>query len=417
MTASGNRAPFDPRLIAAVVVVGVIGFIAMWALVALGPQISKADNGLGHALSRSAVGYAGIVDLAERSDMWVDVRRDMVGAQPLGEDEGKTLLVLTPTHDSDPDDIAALIEAHGSEPVLLVLPKWRTGPHPDRSGWAGNGETSLADAKLVPIKHWSGGVSMKDVALGSVARARFATPRQQRGDIIVRPGQWHVITPGTRRALLALPGGGALLARSRDRSFYILADPDLINNFAFASRDGARAALAILDVVAEDADAGGIAFDVTLNGLGGGRGGFLELAFVPPFIGITLCLIAAMLLALWQAAVRFGPVRLQPRAIAISKLALIESSAELVAQTQREGDAAVPWLRAQREALARALHAPPGLVGEALDEWIDRRRPPRQEGEGFAALARRLLLARSNPDLLATAREIHKIRRDLLREH
>lgn len=418
MTGADNRAAFDPRVMVAVVVVGVIGFIAMWALVALGPQLTAGDNGQGHALSRSAPGYAGIVDLAERSDMWVDVRREVVEAQPLGEDEGRTLLVLTPAHDTDPDDIAELITAHGDEPVLLVLPKWRTGPHPDKKGWSGPGGTVPPPATLIPSATLGGTAAVRDTMLRTPVQAALSGAGTALRQVTLRPGSWHSIATSDAMPMLALPGPDrALLIRSSDRDFYVLADPDLINNFAFASRDGARAALAILDVVAEDADAGGVAFDVTLNGIGGGgAGGFLRLAFVPPFIGITLCLIAAGLLALWQAAIRFGPARRPVRAIPISKLALIESSAELVAQTQRENDAAVPWLRAQRDALARGLHAPPALTGEALDAWIDRRRRD-TGGESFAALARRLLLARSSADMLATARELHIIRKELLREH
>lgn len=417
MTAIGNRSGFDPRIVAAVVVVGVVGFIAMWALIALGPQLTKGDDGQGHALSRSVAGYAGIVDLAERSDMWVDVRREVVEAAPLGEDEGKTLLVLTPTHDSDPSDIAALIAAHGAEPVLLVLPKWRTVADPEKKGWAGQVDREVAPLALIPEAELGGSPIRRTFVPLATASAAPLRGASWRGSVTLQPGNWQVIDGPQTTALMSLPGDGrAILARGPSRQLYVLTEPDLINNSAFASREGARAALAVLDAVAEDADAGGIAFDVTLNGIGGGSGGFLRLAFVPPFIGITLCLIAAGLFALWQAAIRFGPARAEPRAIPISKLALIESSAELIAQTQREGDAVVPWLRAQREALARALHAPPALSGEALDDWIDRRRRAK-DGEGFSALARRLLLAQSNSELLGTARDIHAIRKDLLREH
>jgi hypothetical protein len=46
MTGRSDRDnPFDPRLIAAVVAVGVVAFIALWALVALGPQLSGGNDG------------------------------------------------------------------------------------------------------------------------------------------------------------------------------------------------------------------------------------------------------------------------------------------------------------------------------------------------------------------------------------
>ena len=363
MSAERTRTPFDPRVIGAVVVIGVIGFIAMWALMALGPQLSSGNNAQGHALSKGVAGYAGIVDYAERAGMWVDVRRAVVEAGPLEDEEGSTLLVLTPDQNSDPDDIAALVKAHGNEPVLIVLPKWRTIPHPQRKGWSGIGFVAPAHPRLVPWARFGG--REPDIAVITTRQSgplALKGSGYQRGTAATRPGQWQALFGGAGTVMIGMPDvplfrapaerpassleewrnaeNPALLIRSANRRLYVLADPDLINNFAFASRARARTALAVLDMVAEDADAGGVAFDVTLNGLGGDSGGFLRLAFVPPFIGITLCLIAAGLFALWQAAARFGPARVPARAIPISKLALIESSAELVTQTRREADGA-----------------------------------------------------------------------------
>lgn len=437
MSAAANRSPFDPRVIGAIVVVGVIGFIAMWALIALGPQLSAGNDGQGHALSKGVAGYAGIVDYAERADMWIDIRREVVEATPLEEDEGSTLLVLTPDQNTDPEAIAKLIKAHGAEPVLIVLPKWRTSPHETRKGWSGGGFIAPAHPRLVPWARFGG--REPDIGIVYTRQSGPVALRGSgylRGTAATKPSYWQTMFGGGGTVMIGVPEGRldwianptqgvikgrekenpALLVRSANRRLYVLAEPDLINNFAFASRERARTALAVLDTVAEDAGAGGVAFDVTLNGLGGG-GGFLRLAFVPPFIGITLCLIAAMLFALWQAAARFGPARVPARAIPISKLALIESSAELVTQVRREADGAAAWLRGQREALARALHAPPKLEGAALDEWLDRRRPPQEGRDTFASLARRLPLARNTNELLGLARALHGIRKDLLREH
>src|SRR3546814_12847091 len=74
-TAAPHDHGFNPRLIAAVVAIGVIAFIALWALIALGPQLSSGNDGGGHALSKAAPGYAGIVDLAARAGAEVELRR------------------------------------------------------------------------------------------------------------------------------------------------------------------------------------------------------------------------------------------------------------------------------------------------------------------------------------------------------
>ena len=41
---------FNPRLIAAVVAIGVVAFVALWALIALGPQLSNGNDGGGLSL-------------------------------------------------------------------------------------------------------------------------------------------------------------------------------------------------------------------------------------------------------------------------------------------------------------------------------------------------------------------------------
>jgi hypothetical protein len=212
-----------------------------------------------------------------------------------------------------------------------------------------------------------------------------------------------------------IPGanGGAVLARAPNREFYVLAEPDLLNNLAFASRDKAHAAAMLIDAVGEDAEAAGIAFDLTLNGFGGGRS-LLRFAFVPPFIGITLCLIAAGLLALWQAWARFGPALRPARAIPISKQALIANSADLIRQARRELDGADAYVRSQRGAIARRLHAPGGLSAEETDAWIDRHL--KADSASFATLARRLPLARNTHEFLADAQALHDIRKELLRD-
>ena len=200
---------------------------------------------------------------------------------------------------------------------------------------------------------------------------------------------------------------------AKERDFYVLADPDLIDNFAFASRDRARAAAMLIDAIGEDADTDSVAFDLTLNGFGGGRS-LLRFAFVPPFIGITLCLIAAGLLALWQALVRFGPALKPARAIPISKEALIANSADLVRQARRELDGADAYVANQRLAIARRLHAPAGLDPEATDAWIDRRL--KRGSDLFSAIARRLPFARNRHEFLEGAQALHDIRKELLRD-
>lgn len=409
MSSAADDHGFNPRVIAAVVAIGVIAFIALWALIALGPQVSSGNDGGGHALSKAAPGYAGIVDLAERAGAGVELRRRVETAQ---FDDHGPLLVLTPTHNTRAPEIAELIDADARAPVLVVLPKWQTVAIPGQTpkpGWVSAGLAVRPQAKMLPPAHF-GKVEIK--APPSKAQP---VPANITGHVFMAllPDNVQTVTGENLETLIAGPGGGAVLAQVGDRDLYILADPDLINNLAFASSDKARAGVTLVDALAEYADADGLAFDVTLNGFGGQRS-LLRFAFVPPFIGITLCLIAAGLLALWQAWMRFGPALRPGRAIPVSKAALIANSADLIRQARRELDGADAFVKSQRTAIARRLHAPAGLDDAETDRWIDKHL--RAGSDLFSSLARRLRLARNTHEFLGDAQALHDIRKDLLRD-
>ena len=401
---------FNPRLIAAVIAIGIVAFVALWALIALGPQVSSGNDGGGHALSKAAPGYAGIVDLAERTGAEVELRRRV---ETTRYEDHEPLLVLTPTHRTRAPEIAELIDAEGSTPVLIVLPKWQTMAIPGQApkpGWVSAGLPVRPPAAMLAASHF-GKVEIKAApgkaqpVPADIAGHRFTA---------WLPDTVQTIEGDNLETLIAAPGGGAVLAQVGGRDLYILADPDLINNLAFAAREKAVGGAMLIDAIADYADADGLAFDVTLNGFGGQRS-LLRFAFVPPFIGITLCLIAAGLLALWQAWMRFGPAIRPGRAIPVSKAALIANSTDLIKQARRELDGADAYVRSQRSAIARRLHAPTGLDDEATDRWIDKHLPA--GSELFSSLARRLPLARNTHEFLADAQALHDIRKDLLRDN
>ncbi|HEY0594497.1 DUF4350 domain-containing protein [Sphingopyxis sp.] len=408
-TAAANDHGFNPRLMAGIVAIGVVAFIALWALIALGPQLSSGNDGGGHALSKGAPGYAAIVDLAERAGAHVELRR--TGEAPAYDEEWRELLVLTPKHRTKADEIAEVLKGHRGGPVLIILPKWETGRHPEKAGWAGGGFPVAPPPALLPPtvgkieKIVSEAHARGARATGTIAGRRMSLP--------LRGLRSQILVADDFDTLVGFPHGGALLARHRSDHIYILSDPDLVNNLAFANRESAAAAAMLIDAIAQDAEADALTFDVTLNGFGSGRS-LLRFAFVPPFIGITLCLIAAGLLALWQAWMRFGPALKPGRAIPVSKAALIANSADLIKQARRELDGADAYVRSQRIAIARRLHAPGGLDEAETDRWIDKHL--RAGGETFSSLARRLPLARNTHEFLADAQALHDIRKDLLRD-
>jgi hypothetical protein len=100
-------------------------------------------------------------------------------------------------------------------------------------------------------------------------------------------------------------GAPVLVMREEPRT-YVLADPDLLNTQGLKTLNGAKTAVALLDLIrARDTP---VIFDLTQHGFTRPRS-LLRLALEPPLLGATLVLLALAILAGIQAAVRFGPAR------------------------------------------------------------------------------------------------------------
>lgn len=397
---SGEAAsPFNARAIAALIVAAAIGFIGFWLLSAFVPQLSSGNDGGAHALSRSATGYSVLVRLLEDAHQPVSVSRDDTPANG-------GLIILTPTR-PDAEAMNAIRMRHAAATILVVLPKWTTEAHPDHAGWvrrAGLAQgpaavlAGLVDSPVIVAPAPTGGPDWVD---GGGKRATFRLRVPEAPLLVNGPGLEPVVALGD----------GMLIARLTSQpNVLILADADLLNNHGVAQPERAVSAIRLVTSLA---DGGPIAFDVTLNGFGAGRS-LLRLAFTPPFLGLTLCLLLAAMLALWAGFVRFGPPWREQRAVALGKAALVANGAQLIVQAGRLVRFADDYAAVVREAAARRLHAPAGLHGDALDRWLDRF--PDARGQRFSILTAALVAARSPTETLSRARALGEWRKDVLRD-
>src|SRR5687768_1706658 len=97
-------------------------------LLAFGDRIGSGTSGRANALSVSAVGYKGLVDLTGR------VRQAYMVRSP-DDWDANNLLVVALEPQSRRADLERLLERRANRPTLIVLPKWMTQPHPQRRGW------------------------------------------------------------------------------------------------------------------------------------------------------------------------------------------------------------------------------------------------------------------------------------------
>lgn len=386
---SGTGA-FSVRTVAILLAIGILAFIGMLLLGAYAPDLRSGRDGRAHALSNAAVGYSGIVRLAEATGRDPQIVRNP--RQLSGED----LVVLTP--ETGATDMTKALAARGAKTTLVILPKWRTSVDPTHSGWArfvdfrdvADVERVLAPQyKLKVTRYASGGRPLR--TLSWMPRTiGFAAPRpvQTITGLDVRP----ILTDADGHIVLGQIGGGPL---------YVLADPDLLSNIGTRDAAQARAALELLDWL-NATDAKTITFDVTLNGFGASPSP-LKLLFDPPFLAMTLTLAAAVLLAGVQATARFGPARRRARAIAFGKTALIDNAAALVRKAGRQGRLGPRYVDLVRERAGGVFGVPARLQGAAADAYLDGLRG-RERFTELATQARDALDAR---EMLAAAQALH----------
>ena len=394
------RQVFAPRTILALVLVGIVAFAGLTVLAAYAPELRGGEDGGAHALSKSAVGYAGLPILLKAMGTPVTVSR----LRPTKPSEA--VVVLTP----NPGMAAKALQAYPKGPItLIVLPKWMAFPDPLRPGFVqkadlapdfGVGDLLASYApktaighrvgRTRPVLHGIGGPFGADVVLplGDIDRLKTLS-----GD-------------GWVPALVDEQGKAVLAYSAKTPGIWVLADPDLLNNQGLASFANARAATTILE-----AARGGdrtILFDVTLNGFEKGRG-LLRLMMGPPWLAATLIAVAATVLMGFHALARFGQPHRGGRAIALGARALVDNSADLMRMARKEHELAPAYA-----ALTRALVLRAG-GGHLQEHWLDdlaARRGVARPAE-FDAEAE---TTKTRDDLLVVAKKLYDWRGEMTRE-
>ncbi|MGE3583134.1 MAG: hypothetical protein AB7J28_17175, partial [Hyphomonadaceae bacterium] len=359
------------------------------------------------ALSRSGVGFAGLARLLESGGARVMISR---GDDPDARAQAG-LLILTPPPGAI-DDETWSEQSAGRRPTLVVLPKWRVAGDPRRAGYALNAGL-LPDAAVANLGSW----------MGEIIIERREHPTRP----VLEPGQrgpdfeplrlgatasFQTFYSRTLIPWIVDEQGRTVLANVPDTEIYVLSDPDLLNNHGLAEFAPARAAMEHIDTLGYRE--GPILFDVSLNGFARARKA-LRHALEPPFLAATLCLLAAALLAGWQAIIRFGAPLRKQRAFAYGKEALADNSAGLIRLAGAEHRLGVDYARVMRDEAARALAAPRALKDAELAAYLDRLGRQAKLDTSLTTLTD---LARIAPDrnrLLSAARALYQWKAGVVR--
>ena len=405
--------PFQRTTIMVMFAVSFAAFIALLYGLGMGDPLASGKNGDAHGASNSIVGYKALASLLEKTGVPVQYSRSPAGM----DDEG--LLILTPGPFTPTDEIDAVVQQRAYiGPTMIILPKWQVGKSEKlKKGWMLRGGLWGEDPGEEMLKDLADvSISVDDKAragrlVASAVGGRVKTPEMPvsiKGDFI----RTIVRGPSSGSALVAyLDDGGVYAQLDRldesqitdedeiDEDFYpvvIVADADLLNNAGMADKSTARHAVALIKAASTASD-GGVTFDLTFNGLGSAEN-LLTLAFTPPFLSATLCLITAALAAAWMAFNRFGPPIRETRSLDFGKAALVNNSAAFISRMQREylvTDRYAEMIRAQSaEAVGISPLAGEQEIHDKLDELGE------SEGNRFSALFHQLVRA-SKPQEIA----------------
>lgn len=428
--ATKNTQPFDPRALLALIIFGALVFLAMLYFIGAGETDSGTNDGGAHASGKGLNGYAALARTLEERGLDVDIARNESAYRT------ENLLILTPTAFSDAEELTDIIEERRYlGPTLLVMPKWFTMGIPElpgvesEPGWVQLGgasppnwaeslegflEMELEVAELPEsATNWrglgfAGGLPDRKqvMALESTSVAPIVIDTNGRTLAgYLRDGGYY---PVLADAIGENPGDADELDSGR-WSVMVVAEPDLLNNYGMADADRARLALALVEL-AREGESLPVTFDLTLNGLGKTQN-LLTLAFTPPFLAATLCLILALIVVGWRAFRRFGPPVSEGPAIAFGKRQLVANSAGFVQRTGRLHLLTEPYV----DLVAGRLAAMLGLRGtdpEAIDAALARRL---SDVPSFSQRAQALRNATRPNEILREAHALKSIERMLQR--
>lgn len=359
-------------------------FLALIWLLGSGAQfLGNANNGDAHASAKGLNGYAALVRLAEEAGFAVERSRSPAGLETEG------LLVLTPPPETDPLELAKLLkkrEAIG--PTLVILPKWvamRPPPGlPEEAsdkfepGWVvleGSLSALWSESLPAPYRFKRESEELKpdeepgwdgfDLAGQLPTRIIAYTVGENAQEPLVTDSAGHWL------ALRVIGTKGSEFYESAHWTVFVV-EPDLVNNYGLADKTRAEAAIALLQTAAYDGDIDSITFDLTMNGFGASEN-LLTLAFRPPFLAATLCLLLALLIIGWRAFQRFGPAASDagPQ-IAFGKHRLIANGASLILRARRLHLLGAPYAALTARRLAERLGLPRADAA-AIDAALARR--------------------------------------------
>lgn len=412
---SGLAALMTPKMIISLVLIGIFSFAALVTLSGYADDLREQNNGQAHALSRSAIGYGGLVRLL--GDMNYDVR--MARTEDIKRDDENALRIFTLSRPYQADKFDDL---DITSPVLIIMPKWSTQPVKGSAGWVrkGFGKTSTWNVENHDrdIKELTGDVSFTQIQTDdkSITYALTSTLGKTTSatGIEIEHLQWM---KGKNLLDIFRVKEGPVLTKIQDTQTYILSDPDFMNTLGVASKPRARVAVDMIDAVIADAGAvqGRVDFDLTFHGFGS-RNNVVKVLTQPPFLAATLCLLAAGGLIAWQAFSRFGDPLPVQRDYALGKFSLADNAARFIRIAGREPKMAKDYTALIRKQVVKELNLT-GRRAQDIETILSRREEALNVTETYNELLSRAAATKDNTALMTLAAHLENWKKQMTPSH
>ena len=415
---------FNARTVFGLILFGAVAFISMLYLIGAGDTGRRGNDGRAHAASNGLNGFSGLAQILEKKGYNVRKSRSLGGLDTYG------LLIVTPPSYMEAEELSDLLkkrEDYG--PTIVILPKWYAQKLPEKlparvrekldrdigEGWVKLRDLDTPEWPEDLPAPYGFKVETEELEKG---QSRGWESLDHRGEVPTSTMQFAELGE-VHEALVTDDAGHPLaftVVGEEGSDYYdnaswtlFVADPDLLNNYGLARQENAALAEELVDYVRHE-EMTDITFDLTLNGFGG-EANLLTLAFTPPFLAATLCLILALAVIAWRAFLRFGPPIAEGPAIAFGKKRLIANGAGLILRGKRFGLLTASYAAIVRRRLAASLGLP-RANDEAIDAAIGRRLP---QSEPFSPRAATLRAARKPHEILRAARALHELEKELKR--
>jgi hypothetical protein len=367
------------------IAIGLVTFVLGLVFAGFAPELFDPRNSPGtDSYSHSLVGHRAFRDWLEAMDIATVTGRN---PEAYRLDPSTPILIIEPEVEAPPSWVEAMdaqdlplakferllyLSAEHEVPLLVVLPKWDWRPSFKRAGW-------IASKDLLPPDKLEGLIDRlshpdevdKEQSANVLIRTTSHGNDEVRDGSAQKSFQLAVSNPlqligeaDWFTSLLSTPDG-MLLGQVVDMPWYILSDPDIINNSGLAKGEHAEFMYRFLY---EQLLAEGVIIDESVHGYRS-QGSVLKRAFSFPWILLSLHVFFLLALVVWSTSLRFGkPIPLDP-VLPPGKQLLLENTARLLLWAGDHKDAFRRYLQTTTQQVCQRF----GLKSVELEDFSRRR--------------------------------------------